>query len=233
MASQEATARPKRSRTPRRNGDPHKPGRPHDLDRPIPQPDGTTIPAAEAIVRQMRTGLPIAQAAKAIGIDRATALGWRGDGATIRQRINDAVLTPDDLTRYQTAALAFFDAALQAEAHAEALYAARLSSAAAGGYVIERVVEEFDRSGNLLGKRVTRQNVPPDTKATTFWLQTRAPERWGRAQRIELGMADGPARVQTDSPLTQLAEALEAIERRKAEGAKLAAVPIEVTEASA
>lgn len=234
MATRAATqGKPKR--TPKRNGTPGTPGRPHDLDRPIPQPGGAPpIPASEAVLRQMRTGLPLAESAQSVGLSRATAYHWRGEGAAVTQALADGQLQEDKLTAYQQACRTFFDGAMQAEAHAVALNAARLQQLASGGYTTTREVTDYDASGNVLGKRVTTATVPPDTKAVTFFLERRAVNLFGKAIRVEHAAgAEGPL-VQTESPLAKLAEALEGIERRREQGrAQLAIIEVEEAEQEA
>ena len=201
----------------KRNGNPGQ-GRPHDLDRPVPQPDGTTTTTAEAIVDQIRTGLPIAESALSVGVDKATAYRWRGDGAAIRSGIFEGRLHPDDLTDYQDACSRFYDDVTRAEAEAEALNATRLSTLATGGHVTTREVIEYDANDNIKSRTVTTATLPPDPKAVMFWLERRASQRWGRTQRIEHALGDGTPIVQTDqgrSPLDKLTAALAAIEQRR------------------
>lgn len=208
----------------KRNGTPGRPGRPHDLDRPVPQPSGTTIPAAEAIIRQLRTGLPLAESALSVGVDRATAYRWRGDGAAVQAGIHEGRLNPDQLTDYQTAVASFYDDATRAEAEAEALNATRLSSIARGGHVTTREIIEYDSNDNIVSRKVTTATLAPDPKAVMFWLERRAPARWGRSQRIEHALgAEGPL-VQTDGALERLTAELAAIARRKQAGAAQLAV---------
>lgn len=212
-----------RKRQPKRNGDPHRPGRPHDLDRPVSF-GGQQLGAAEAIVAIMRSGEPLYLAADACGIHKETAYTWRRDGTRIASELHEGRITEDQLTDYERAALAFSDSAMRAEAEAEAMMAARLGAVAAGGHVKRRSVVEYDRDGTEVRRTEYEETLPPEPKALTFWLERRAPERWGRTQRIEHALGvEGPM-VQTDRPIERLAEALRAIERRKNAGAKLAAV---------
>lgn len=224
-ASQGAAKKPAK-----RNGNPRKQGRPHDLDKPVLQPNGTIIEAAEAIVRQLRTGLPLGESALSVGVDRSTAYRWRGDGAATRAALLEQRLQPTDLTDYQHAVVAFYDSATRAEAEAEALNATRLASLARGGHVTTRELIEYDASDNVVSRKVTTATLPPDPKAVMFWLERRAPERWGRSQRIEHALgADGP-RVATESPLERIQEALGAIERRKDASRRFSVVDTESEE---
>lgn len=216
--------RPPRKRQPKRNGDPHQPGRPHDLDRPV-QFGGTTLGAAEAVTAIMRSGEPLYLAATACGLNPDTCYTWRRDGQRIFTELHEGRRTDTDLTDYERAALAFSESASRAEAEAEAMMAARIGAAAAGGQTKTRTVIEYDADGTEVGRRTTTENVLADPKAAMFWLERRAPQRWGRAQRIELAAgAEGPV-VQTESPLQRLTEALGEIERRRSKGTpQLAAV---------
>lgn len=218
------TKRPAR----KRNGDPKRPGRPHDLDRPVSF-GGRTAPASEAIVAIMRSGEPLYLASRACGIHPDTAYNWRADGARISSQMIEDRLTAAQLTDYQRAALAFSEQVSRAEAEAEALMAARLGQVAAGGQVRRRTVTEYDGQGNTILTRVTEETTPPDGKAVAFWLERRSPERWGRAQRIEIAQGADGARVQVESPLEKITEALRGIERRKAAAPALAVVEIETT----
>jgi hypothetical protein len=222
-----------RKAAPKRNGTPAKPGRPHDLDRPV-QFGGTQLPAADAVVAIMSSGEPLSLAARACGLNPDTVYTWRSDGQRIWSQLTEGKLDETKLTDYQAAALRFSEGASRAEAEAEALMAARIGAAAAGGFVQRREVIEYDRDGNELGRKVTEATIPPDPKASMFWLERRASQRWGRAQRIELAAgAEGPV-VQTESPLERLSEALAEIEQRRSKGrAQLAAVEITATEEQA
>lgn len=218
----------KRKRRPKRNGDPHHVGRPHDLDRPVTF-GGRELTASEAIIAIMRSGEPLYLAARACGLHHDTAYNWRSDGQRIASDLAEHRRELDDLTDYERAALAFSEGVSRAEAEAEALMAARLGQAAAGGTIRRRTVTEYDRNGNALTTKVTEETMPPDPKAAMFWLERRGPERWGRAQRLEHVAGDGPGTVQTDrSPLERLAEQLDAIARRRSAGAaRLAAVDVD------
>lgn len=222
-----------RKRQPKRNGDPTSAGRPHDLDRPV-QFGGTTLPAAEAVAAIMRSGEPLYLAATACGLNPDTCYGWRRDGQRVFSELHEGRITDDQLTDYQRAALRFSEGASRAEAEAEAMMAARIGAAAAGGQVKTRTVIEYDADGNEVARRETRESVLADPKAAMFWLERRAPQRWGRAQRIELAQgADGPV-VQTDTPLERLTAALGEIERRRSSGRRqLAAVETTATEEAA
>lgn len=213
----------RRKQRPKRNGDPNTRGRPHDLDRPVTF-GGQTLPAAQAVVTIMRSGEPLYLAADACGLGRETCYGWRRDGTRIASELHEGRVTPDQLTDYETAAVAFSEGVTRAEAEAEAMMAARLGTVAAGGYVRRRTVTERDGDGNVTLVRETEETMPPDPKALTFWLERRGAARWARTQRVEHALGSGEPRAQTESPLDVLAEKLRAIDRRKTAGAKLTAV---------
>lgn len=217
MAAAAATAGAKATR--KANG---QAGKPHTLDRPVPV-YATILPSGEALAELVRTGLPIKEAAQALGLDWSGAYRCLGDGRVVAGLLWEGRLEDDQLTDYQQAALRYFHLVDAAEAEAIALHTRALASHAQGGNVRTRETVTLDKDGNEVGKTVTTETLPPDVRATTFWLERRVPGLFGRTERREHALVGGDATVGVASPREKLAEALAQITRRKAAGAGVVA----------
>ncbi len=197
-----------------------KRGRPTTLTRPVPV-HGDILPQGEAIARMVRTGLSVRDAAKALGLSVDAAYRCLGDGRVVAGLLWEGRLTEDRLTEFQQAALRFYDVVDKAEAEAVALHTSAIARHAQGGNVRRVTTKQYDAQGNQIGETVREEVIPPDLKASTFYVERRRPQEWGRAERHEIALVDGGQVVQTASPLDRLAQALEEIERRRNEGARV------------
>lgn len=208
-----------------------KRGRPTSLDLPVPL-HGTVLPQGEAIAKLVRTGLPVKEAAQALGLDYSAAYRCLGDGRVVAGLLWEGRLTEADLTDFQAAALAFYHHVDKAEAEAIALHTSALAKHATGGNVRRRTVTTYDSAGQVTGTQTTEEILPPEVRASTFFLERRRPDEWGRTERREHAIVGGEATVGTARPLDRLLDALDQIERRKAAGAGIAAAldAIDVTE---
>ncbi len=215
MASRAAT-----DGTPRARATGKGSGRPTRLAAPIPV-HGDVLPQAEAIARLVRTGLSIKDAAKALGLSHDAAYRCLGDGRTVASLLLEGRLTREGLTEFQQAAWTFYDLVDKAEAEALALHTSAIARHAQGGNVRRVTTVNYDAQGNEIGRTEREEIIPPDLKASTFYVERRRPQEWGRAERHEIALVDGGAVVQTASPLDRLAQALEEIERRRSEGARV------------
>lgn len=195
-------------------------GRRASLDRPVPL-HGEVMPQGEAIARLVRTGLSIKDAAKALGLSHDAAYRCLGDGRIVAGLLYEGRLDREALTTFQAQALAFYDLVDKAEAEALALHTSAIAKHAQGGNVRRVTTIQYDDAGQEVGRTVREEIIPPDLKASTFFTERRRPQEWGRAERHEIAMVDGPGVVQTASPLDRLTAALEEIERRRTEGARV------------
>jgi hypothetical protein len=208
MASRAATEGAPKAKRPGQRGKPTKLTQATVLHEEV-------LPHGEAIARLVRTGMPLKEAAMALGLDWSGAYKALGEGRAVASLILEGRHNPDKLTPYQAAALDYFQRVDRAEAEGLALAATALSTVMAGGHVRRRTEILYDAAGNETGRKVVEDVLPPDRQAQQFWLERRRPDLFGRAERVELALgADGPV-VQTASPRERLVQALADIERRK------------------
>lgn len=200
-------------------------GQPTALTRPVAL-HAEVFTQGEAIARLVRTGLSIKDAAKACGLESDRAYKALGDGRVIAGALHAGTLTPDGLTTYQQAAHDYYLLVDKAEAEATALHTSALARHAQGGHKRRREVVTYDAAGNETGRQVVEEDIPPLLGATTFWLERRRPDLFGRVDRHELVPPAGETTADT-SPLDRLNEALDAIARRS----DAAAAVIDVHEA--
>jgi hypothetical protein len=208
MASNAATAGAPKAKRPGQRGKPTKLTQPTILH-------GEILPHGEAIARLIRTGMPLREAALALGLDWSGAYKALGEGRAVASMILEGRHDPDKLTPYQAACLDYFHKVDRAEAEGLALVSSALTGLIAGGHVRRRTEVLYDAQGNETGRKVVEDVLPPDRQAQQFWLERRRPDLYGRAERVELALgADGPV-VQTASPRDRLIQALADINRRK------------------
>lgn len=199
-----------------------KRGKPTVLDRPVPL-HAVILPMGEAIAELIRTGLPIKEAAQALGLDVSGAYRCLGDGRVVAGLLWEGRLEEPQLTDYQQAALDYFQRVDRAEAEALALHTRAIEKHATGGNVRTRETITYDKDGTETGKTVTTEILPPKLEASVFWTERRRPDLFGRTERREHALVGGDATVGVASPREKLAEALAQITRRKAAGAGVVA----------
>lgn len=211
MASRAATegTKPRTGRTKR--------GQPTALTRPIPL-HGEILPQGEAIAQLIRTGLPIREAARSLGLSHDAAYRCLGDGRVVAGLIHEGRLNRADLTEFQAAALDFYDVVDRAEAEALALHASVHAAIVRGGHVRQRTVIHYDDQGRETGRTVHQDVLPPDRQATEFWMERRRPDLFGRAERLELALGHDSPEVGTARPVDRLREHLADIRRRTEAG---------------
>lgn len=198
-------------------------GQPTALDRPVPL-HATILPSGEALAELVRTGLPIKEAAQALGLDWSGAYRCLGDGRVVAGLLWEGRLEPDQLTDYQRAALDYFHLVDAAEAEALAIHTRVIQEAALGGHhVRKRTTRTYNAKGEETGRTETEEVIPPDLRASVFWTERRRPDLFGRTERREHALVGGDATVGTASPREKLAEALAQIARRKEQGAGVVA----------
>lgn len=207
-------------------------GRPPAITRKAVDEFGQVWTVGEQVCAYLRDGLPIDDIAALVGINPTTIYRAQGEGHAVESLILEGRLDPGKLTRYQTAALGFCKAIRQAKADAVELRLRALSVLAEGGHVKRRTVTTYEitPSGErkAIGETVQEDVLPPDRAAAQVWLERRRPDLFGKVERIEHALgAEGPT-VQTASPKEKLREALEAIERRKAQAS--AVIPVDEIE---
>jgi hypothetical protein len=192
----ETTARPRKQRdgsTPR-----HPQGRHHELDRVIRvAADGEQVTVEADALTRIATGIPLIQAAGALGIRRQTIHEWRRRGvrARARQIAGETITEPDELRL-----IAFADKCDAAEDRGYSTEWTRHGTVAAGG--LEKVTVTTRQVVGPEGEVVTLQDrkvetTLPDPRA----IQWRMAVRYGVTERMRVeltGAGGGPVEMELD-----------------------------------
>lgn len=121
------------------------------------------VPQAAALAR---AGLTVREAARAMGVSKATLMRWQRDHGELKAALAEG--------------RALADAVVE-----DSLYRR------ARGLTVTETREYRDRSGGLTQTVTIERELPPDVAACIFWLKNRRPERW--RDKREADVSAGPS----------------------------------------
>lgn len=194
---------------------------PRTMKRPVGAPttiddivaytsDGIPVTCGERIISAVRSGSYVEVACGYAGIERVTLLGW----ITAASEASRKKAAGHRLTANETRYLRFASALYVAENEAEATEIERIYDMGKNGRQLTTVTTLKDDAGKITGTQETVREIPPSDRAATWHAERRWSHRWNRRQQIEVsGVGDDrPSRV--ESPLADLMQTLDAMDRR-------------------
>jgi hypothetical protein len=180
-------ATPRRA-NPRKGSNAKTTGRPPEIDKQL-RP-GVTV--ADQIVQSIGAGSYFEQACAAAGVGRNTGLRWLRAGAIAAKRVEvqDGDETAADLNQNDVRYLAFWRAVTEAEARWEIVATTTLEQLGRGGLTKTVETVKYDAKGNVAGKTVRTETLPPDPAVIMWRLERKHPDRYGRRVEIVGGIPD-------------------------------------------
>ena len=196
-------------------------GRPTNLGQVVDTHDGRPVTACEALVERLRGGAHREEAARSVGISKASLYDWIKRGALARGR----AARGETVERTERRFIQFLDAVEEAEAQAQLTDWSRLGTLAAGGVVqvttrekVEMVTDADGKTTERVIERVTTSDATlPSVAALTWRMERRWPHRFGR--RVELTGAGGQPLIPKEDRIDALAAALEGYQAGVDDGA--------------
>lgn len=210
----------KKDGTPRKPTGGRRPGagrRPTDLHAVVgKRRSGEDVTLIDRVVETLEIGGFHSDAAARVGFRVETLREWLAVGARAQVAIFAGTTRASALTVHERQCVELYERTERAVAEARATMFALVQREVAGGRTREtitekRIVVEGDDGPGILLQRTTRvEEAAPDTKLLTWWLSHRYPAELGTTIAVT-GSDGGPVRVRAESPLEQIAEAIERI----------------------
>lgn len=202
-------------------------GRPSAIDRVLYVDDktGAQVTVGDHIIRAVRAGCYMEDAAASAGVEKSNAYRWQKEGARVNAKLI-AGARRGEFTRTQLRYADFSTALIRADGEATVEDVGLSQQIARGGLLKVTETTKTTKDGNVETTRRTEQ-IPADGAMVRWRLAQRRKDTWG-ADRIEVtGPDGGPVELSIAEKRARVLDTLDVLAVRLAEPDPIAAVELE------